>query len=179
MENLKQEGHDLCWISSHPDCSKRCQTWQGSLVSLTQHAKNPQKRVKDYKYNKESFAVGKVDGITVYSLLDIQDCETGGEYKNNIITGFNCRHKLKPYTKDSVAPEEYSKDEIKKQRAINLQLREMEREIRHLKQQAILFSSIDKQKARYYKQLAHELTIKYKEFANKHGYAWYKWRIDV
>lgn len=179
MEAMKQAGQDLVWISSHPDCSKRCQAWQGHLVSLSLHAKNPQKTVKNFRYNKSSFLVGKVDGINVYSLSDIQDCETGYGYKNNVITGFNCRHKLRPYTKGSVAPQEYTKEEIRQQREINQNLRAMERKIRYLKQQAILYNSIDKQKAQYCKRAAEQLTKQYKAYANKNGYAWYQWRIEA
>ena len=179
MEKLKQQGNDLVWISTHPDCSKRCQAWQGCLVSLTAHAKNPQKDVKNYRYNKSSFLVGKVDGINVYSLSDIQDCETGYGYKNNVITGFNCRHKLRPYTKGSVAPQEFTQQEIREQREINQKLRAMERKIRYLKQQAILYNSIDKQQAQHYKRMAEQLTKQYKQFANKNGYAWYQWRIEA
>ena len=179
MEKMKQAGQDLVWISSHPDCSKRCQAWQGQLMSLSLHAKNPQKEVKNYRYNKSSFLVGKVDGINVYSLSDIQDCETGYGYKNNVITGFNCRHKLRPYTKGSVAPQEYTKEEIKQQREINQNLRAMERKIRYLKQQAILYNGIDKQKAQLCKRRAEELTKQYKAYANKNGYAWYQWRIEA
>lgn len=179
MEAMKQAGQDLVWISTHPDCSKRCEAWQGHLMSLSLHAKNPQKEVKNYRYKKSSFLVGKVDGINVYSLSDIQDCETGYGYKNNVITGFNCRHKLRPYTKGSVAPQEYSEKEIREQREINQNLRAMERKIRYLKQQAILYNSIDKQKAQQYKRTAEQLTRRYKEYANKHGYAWYQWRIEA
>lgn len=179
IDELKQKGVKLAWISTHPDCSHRCQAWQGCLVSLDLHAKNPQKAAKNYKYNKSSFIVGKVDGNTVYSLPDIQDVETGYGYKNNIITGFNCRHKLKPYTAGSVAPQEFSAKEIREQREINQNLRAMERKIRYLKQQAILYNSIDKQKAQFYKKQAQKLTEQYKQYANKHGYAWYQWRIEA
>ena len=179
IDKLKQSGAKLAWISTHPDCSKRCQAWQGCLVSLDMHAKNPQKSVKNYKYNKSSFLVGKVDGINVYSLPDIQDVETGYGYKNNVITGFNCRHKLKAYESGSVAPQEYSAEEIKAQREINQNLRAMERKIRYLKQQAILYNSIDKQKAQLYKREAQKLTEQYKAYANKNGYAWYQWRIEA
>lgn len=179
IDKLKQNGVKLAWISTHPDCSKRCQAFQGCLVSLDLHAKNPQKSVKNYRYNKSSFIVGKVDGESVYSLLDIQDVETGYGYKNNIITGFNCRHKLRPYTPGSIAPQEYSAEEVKEQREINQKLRAMERKIRYLKQRAILYNSIDKQKAAYYKEQAKILTEQYKKFANKNGYAWYQWRIEV
>lgn len=179
IDDMKQSGVKLAWISTHPDCSKRCQAWQGCLVSLDMHAKNPQKAAKNYRYNKSSFVVGKVDGYNVYSLPDIQDVETGYGYKNNIITGFNCRHKLRAYTKGSVAPQEFSAEDIKKQREINQNLRAMERKIRYLKQQAILYNSIDKQKAQLYKRQAQKLTEQYKAYANKYGYAWYQWRIEA
>jgi hypothetical protein len=179
IDKMKQNGVKLAWISSHPDCSKRCQAFQGCLVSLDLHAKNPQKVARNYRYNKSSFIVGKVDGNPVYSLLDIQDVETGYGYKNNIITGFNCRHKLKAYTSGSIAPQEYSAADIKEQREINQNLRAMERKIRYLKQQAILYNSIDKQKAQLYKKKAEKLTEQYKRYANKNGYAWYQWRIEA
>lgn len=179
IDKLKNSGVKLAWISTHPDCSKRCQAWQGCLVSLDMHAKNPQKSVKNYRYNKSSFLVGKVDGINVYSLPDIQDVETGYGYKNNVITGFNCRHKLREYTAGSVAPQEFSASEIKEQREINQNLRAMERKIRYLKQQAILYNSIDKQKAQFYKRQAQKLTEQYKQYANKNGYSWYQWRIEA
>lgn len=179
IDDMKQRGVKLAWISTHPDCSKRCQAWQGCLVSLDMHAKNPQKAVKNYRYNRASFAVGKVDGHTVYSLPDIQDVETGYGYKNNVITGFNCRHKLKAYTAGSVAPQEFSAEDIKKQREINQNLRAMERKIRYLKQQAILYNCIDKQKAQLFKRKAEKLTEQYKRYANANGYAWYQWRIEA
>ena len=179
IDDMKNSGVRLAWISSHPDCSKRCQAWQGCLVSLDQHAENPQKSVKNYRYKKSSFLVGRVDGHLVYSLPDIQDVETGYGYKNNVITGFNCRHKLREYKPGSVAPQEYSAEEIKKQREINQNLRAMERKIRYLKQQAILYNSIDKQKAQFYKKQAQKLTEQYKAYANRYGYAWYQWRIEA
>ena len=55
----------------------------------------------------------------------------------------------------------------------------MEREIRYYKQQSILYNSIDKRIAKQYKLKAEKLTERYKNFANKNGYAWYQWRITV
>ena len=78
IEELKANGEDLCWISSHPDCSKRCEKWQGKLVSLTQHSK------------LSGFRVMKVDGHWVYSLTDIMAQKDKYGYNNNIICGFNC-----------------------------------------------------------------------------------------
>ena len=55
----------------------------------------------------------------------------------------------------------------------------MEREIRYLKQQVILYNSIDKKLARITQRKVDRLIAAYKEFANKNGYAWYEYRIKV
>ena len=123
VQELKDQKEDLCWISTHPDCSKRCEKWQGKLVSLTEHA------------TMSGFRVKKVDGYWVYSLPDIMDQVDSHGYKNNIINGFNCRHYLKPYRPGSNAPKQYDGVDIKKMREINANLRSQEREIRQLKQQ--------------------------------------------
>ena len=78
LEDCKNSGNDLFWISSHPDCSKRCEKWQGKLVSISKHA------------TMSGFRVGKVDGHWVYSLTDIMAQKDKYGYNNNIICGFNC-----------------------------------------------------------------------------------------
>lgn len=78
LDKLIQDGVELCWISSHPDASERCEKWQGKLVSLTEHA------------TMSGFRVRKVDGNWVYSLPDITAVKDKYGYTNNIIVGFNC-----------------------------------------------------------------------------------------
>ena len=78
LEECKKSGKDLWWISSHPDCSKRCEKWQGKLVSISKHA------------TMSGFRVEKVDGYWVYSLTDIMAQKDKYGYNNNIICGFNC-----------------------------------------------------------------------------------------
>ena len=182
IENLKEKGVEYAWISSHPDCSKRCSRWQGKLVALNKRALAPQKTVDDktYRYDTKSFIVGKVDGKNAYSLPDIMDVVVlPYGYKNNIIGGFNCRHKLVPYTKGSVAPTEYNAEEIKKQREINAKLREFEREIRRLKRLSIFYKTIDIKLSKIYLDKGRLLTEEYKKFANNNGYAWLPYRLEV
>lgn len=182
IENLKEKGVEYAWISTHPDCSKRCSKWQGKLVALNKRALAPQKTVdgKTYRYNTKSFIVDKIEGKNVYSLEDIMDVVVlPYGYKNNIIGGFNCRHKLIPYTKGSVAPTEYDAEDIKKQREINAKLREYEREIRRLKRLSIFYKATDKKLSIMYLDKAKQLTKEYKEFANKNGYAWLPYRLEV
>lgn len=169
IENLKDNGITLAWTSTHPDCSKRCEKWQGKLFNLVaDHSELSGHRMKN-----------KVDGNTVYCFKEVISKVDKYGYQNNIIVGFNCRHKLVPYKPGSVAPQEFTKEQVERNRKINATLRAMERQIRYYKQQAILYNSIDKVLSNKYKQLAKDLIEKYKEYANKNGYAWYQYRIEV
>ena len=169
IDNLKANGVKLAWTSTHPDCSKRCEKWQGKLMDLeAEHSELSGHRM-----------AYKVDGNTVYCFKEIISKIDKYGYTNNIIVGFNCRHKLIAYKSGSVAPQEYTAKQIKREREINSKLRAMEREIRYLKQQSILYNSVDKKLAKKYEEKAKKLTEQYKNFANKNGYAWYEYRIKV
>lgn len=171
MEMLQKaidSGKDLFWISSHPDCSKRCEKWQGKLVSVTKSS------------TMSGFRVGKVDGNWVYSLKEIMAQTDKYGYHNNIINGFNCRHYLIPYEKGKVPPKEYSKEDVKRLRAINDKIRAMEREIRSAKQKVIMYNEIgDTKNAKLWKARANRMTIEYKQYCEKNGFAWYQYRINI
>lgn len=169
------------WLSSHPDCSERCAVWQGELVSLNKRAKNPQKKINKYSdINKDRFLVGELDGHKVYSLPDIMDVVDKYGYRNNIISGFNCRHHLTEYHKGSSAPKEYTEEQVKRQRNIEHKIRMMERRIRLLKMKLNDFIIINDKKA--ITSLKHEIRTEvenYKRYCTQNGYAWEKYRIDV
>ena len=166
IEDLKNEGHDLCYISSHPDCSKRCEKWQGKLVSLTDHS----------KYS--GFRVGKVDGQWVYSLTDIMAQKDKYGYNNNIISGFNCRHRLYPY-RGQKPPTEYTKEEIRQQREIEQTIRAMEREIRAEKEHLEFLKKAYPKGVRAATQRVKAKIAQYKAFCDRNGYAWEQYRISV
>lgn len=169
IKDLVNNGVQYAWTSTHPDCSKRCEKWQGKLFDLqAPHSEMSGHRMKD-----------KVDGHTVYCFKEVISQVDKYGYQNNIIVGFNCRHRLIPYKPGSVAPQEFTKEQVRRNREINETLRRLEREIRYYKQQSILYNSIDKRLAEKYKLKAKELTETYKNFADKNGYAWYQWRITV
>lgn len=171
MEMLQDHidnGEDLCWISSHPDCSKRCEKWQGKLVSLTEHA------------TQSGFRVKKVDGNWVYSLQDIMAQKDKYGYNNNIICGFNCRHYLIKYESGKLPPKEYSSQDVKRMRAINNQIREYERQIRDYKTKEKLYNVIsDTKNATKMRVYANRLTQIYKQYCDKNGFAWYDYRIKI
>ena len=168
LQQLLDTGVELAYTSSHADCSKRCEKWQGKLMSLTQHA------------TMSGFRVGKVDGKWVYSLPDIMAQTDKYGYHNNIICGFNCRHRLIPYDPKKAPPSQYSKEEVAKQREIETRIREMERQIR-----------MEKTRLLFYKQLGEKKIVKsienrvkmliehYKRFCERNGYAWFQYRINI
>lgn len=168
LDNIVKSGVQYAWTSTHPDCSKRCQKWQGKLFDLINEPDNGRFKMKK-----------RIDNHTVYSFKAVARVKDKYGYTNNIIVGFNCRHKLVPYTKGSVAPTEYSADEVKKQREINAKLREYEREIRRLKRLSIFHKTTDIKLSKMYLDKAKQLTKEYKAFANKNGYAWLPYRLEV
>lgn len=168
LDDLKEKGVEYAWTSSHVNASKRCAKWQGKLMSLTQHATG------------SNFKVGTLDGYTVYSLIDIMAQTDKYGYNNNIICGFNCRHRLIPYKPGSVAPTHYDKGEIAQQRAIETKIRAMEREIRLQKTRAHLYEKLgDKKTAAQVNRYVKVLVDKYKNFCEANGYAWHQYRINI
>ena len=167
LQNLRVEGVEYAWTSSHPNASKRCAPYQGKLMALEGHA------------TMSGFRMGKKDGHWVYSLVDIMNQTDKYGYHNNIICGFNCRHKLIPY-KGQAAPKEFTKEEVEQQRVIEQQIREMERKIRRMKKKLVLFEKLgDKESIRTLKANIKQLTAQYKAFCEKNGYAFYDYRINI
>lgn len=166
LNDMIESGVQYAYLSSHPDCSKRCERWQGKIVDI----QSPIAELSGFRMKK------KINGQQVYCLNAIINQVDKYGYKNNIIVGFNCRHHLIELGKEE--PNKYSKKDIKEQREINSNLRAMERKIRYLKQKAMLLNECgDKKSAKIYVDKAKELTEVYKRYAEKNGYAWYDERI--
>jgi len=171
IQDLIDSGVQYAYTSSHPDCSKRCEKWQGKLYDLlATHSE-----LSGYRMRK------KVDGHTVYCFEEVSRIHQYGKKgqdfgENSIIRGYNCRHRLIKY-EGQIEPEEYSAEEVKEQREINTKLRQMERQIRLYKQKYILYNKTNPRLAKKYKAKAIQLTEKYKAFAEKNGYAWYEYRL--
>jgi hypothetical protein len=168
VEDLIAQGVIYAWTSSHPDCSKRCEKWQGKLFDLVNDADNGKFKMKK-----------RIEGHTVYSLKAVTSVIDKYGYKNNIIVGFNCRHKLVPFTPKSEPPTEYDAEDVKKNREINAKLRAYEREIRRLKRLSIFYKTTDKKLSKMYLDRAKALTEEYKAFAEEHGFAWLPYRLEV
>jgi len=168
LQDLRIKNVQFAWTSSHPNASKRCAPWQGKLMALEGHA------------TMSGFRMGKKDGHWVYSLVDIMNQVDKYGYHNNIICGFNCRHRLIPYFKGTVAPTEYTKEQLEHQRKVESKIRELERTIRLKKKDLRLYNELgDKATVKSLKSQIAKLTSYYQTFCEKNGYAWYKYRIDI
>ena len=168
VQKAVDSGNDLFWLSSHPDCSERCEKWQGKLVSMSLKS-----------IDRSMFTGKRINGTKIYSFTDIENIVDKYGYKNNIINGFNCRHHLIAYNNESsVPPEKYNVDEVKKERAINTKLREFERQIRRAKDAVAIYKvANDKKSVAKYQKKVKYLISKYKVYANSNGYAWLEYRI--
>lgn len=163
LSTLKANGVRLVWTSTHANCSKRCEPWQGKLYSL-------------------DGTNGTIDGIRYRPLEVATDIyyttKAGKTYKNGIISGFNCRHYLIPYEKGN-KPVEVSAKVVERQREINDKQREMERDIRRYRDLALVYKGIDKGKYKTYRQLAEDKNNQYIAYSRKNKVAFYPSRTKI
>lgn len=148
---------NLVICDTHSNCSDRCFKWQGRVYSL------------DGTYGTTS------DGRKYVPLEEATQARD--KYGNiNGLLGYNCRHKLTEF-QDGLRPVVVSKEEQKKQYAINIEQRTYENEIRKHKQRAEL-SIIPSEQSKY-RAKARELAAEYKAFCNKNNVVEYRSRLKI
>lgn len=159
-QKLIDDGEDIVWISTHANCSVRCQKYQGRLYSMSNQS-------------------GVIDGIKYDPLSDATDVfyttKSGKTYKNGCISGYNCRHYLIPYRKGN-RPFEVPADVVEKQRKINRTQRAMERGVRDARLVAELSIGKDAQKA---KKVAAARYKCYREYCKRNNVAYYPSRVQI
>lgn len=166
VKNAENADNPLQWISSHADCSERCEKWQGKLVHMTAPPINSRMETGI-----------SVDGYKVYSFKGITDQEDKYGYKNNVIVGFNCRHFLIPYEPKSHPPLQYKADTLRSERSITTKQRAMERTIRKLKYQYELLKDTNPKEAKEIRKRWMAMRKTYVEFSQAHKAAYYPWRL--
>lgn len=163
VAELKARGVRLVWTSAHANCSKRCEPYQGRLWSL------------DGTY-------GEIDGYKYEPLENATEIyyttRSGKRYRNGIIYGFNCRHRLIPYERGN-KPIEVPANIVKKQRRINNTQRAMERRVRYYENQAAVYKGIDDKYAATCKRDARKAYDEYVRYSKKNNVAYYPSRTKT
>jgi len=158
VDNLKAEGVDLVWTSSHADASERCEPWQGRLYSLSGKSGTTA--------NGERFT----------SFEEAQNANNG----NSIISGYNCRHRIIEYIPGTKAPKEYDSKTIRHENYVNNRQRQFERDIRNMKIEERLARANGQ--TEYASDLRSEWQSKrdtYIDFSHKNERPYYLWRTRV
>lgn len=163
IQDIVDAGNDLVWIVPHANCSERCEPWQGKLYSI-------------------SGRYGEIDGIKFQPLSNATDIyettKSGKVYKNGCISGFCCRHILKPYARGN-KPTEIPANVIDKQREVDRTQRYLERGVRAWKERALLFKGIDNKRYIYSKNKAKEWNERYIDYSRDNQVAYYPSRTDI
>lgn len=162
IAKLKADGVKLVICSTHGDCSERCSEWQGRVYSLDGTS-------------------GRTEDGRKYVPLEVATdvyytTKSGRTYKNGLL-GFNCRHKLTPYSEGMVAPF-VSKAEQERERAITKRQRKLERYVIDWRERALM----QKGNAVEYKKAKGKATYWYDEyvrFSKAHGRAYYPDRVKI
>lgn len=129
-QKLISEGVKLVYVPPHSNCSKRCQPYQSRVYSLDGTS-------------------GSIDGLRYIPIEDAAENVTrqgvrdkSRTYYNGLFS-YNCRHRMRPYHEGQFL-EVIPKDVIETTRKIEQRQREMEREIRTLKEQRLYYRVIKK-----------------------------------
>lgn len=127
-KKLIEQGVKLVYVPPHSNCSKRCQPYQGRIYSLdgTRGSKDGRQYIPIEEVSDEITVTGKKDSSRVYAAG---------------LFAYNCRHTMQPYQEGQnieIIPD----DEIERQRRIETEQRARERKIRALREQYMLYKTV-------------------------------------
>jgi hypothetical protein len=127
---LIADGVRLVYVPPHANCSKRCQPYQGKLYSLdgTRGAIDGRQFIPIEEVAEKKTVQGKRDPSRTYAAG---------------LFAYNCRHTMQAY-EDGMKFEVIPDKVIDKQREIEATQREMEREIRALREKHALYMEVCK-----------------------------------
>lgn len=164
MRELRESGVKLVWISSHENCSKRCQPYQGRLYSM----------------DGTSGVRGNTRYVPIEEATDrYYTTKSGVTYKNGTLSGFNCRHYTIPYTEDGERPLKLTDERIEQARAIEQEQRRLERRVYHLREKYYAIKDQNEQRALNYYRQAAQARKEYIAYCQENEIAWYPSRIRV
>lgn len=163
IRNLREQGNKLVIASTHADCSERCAKLQGRVYSLDgTSGVTPDGR----KYVPLEVATN------VYYTT-----KAGKVWKNGLL-GFNCRHYLVAY-KDGFCFPKPNVAEERKQYAITVEQRHLERNVRYWRTRAIYARGVDSKAYKKARAKAEAWNDRYINYSRENGRAYYPSRTKI
>lgn len=163
IQDFKDRKVRLVVCSAHSDCSGRCAKYQGCV------------------YSTDGTTGYTADGRFYEPLENATDIyyttKAGRTYKNGLL-GFNCRHKLFDY-KEGMGIPVLSDKERKREYAITVRQREMERAVISAREVALCFKDVGGKTYQKWRKIATERNEAYMRFSKEHGRAYYPDRTKI
>lgn len=166
IRGFRERGTRLVVCSAHADCSSRCAKWQGRVYSMD----------GTEGYTEDGRHYVPLETAT-QNTADQYTTKAGRVYQNGLL-GFNCRHKLTEF-KVGMAVPYLSADERKKQYAITLRQREMEREVIAAREKALSYKGIKPKEYSKWAKIAVERNKAYEQFSKENSRAFYRDRVKI
>lgn len=163
IQRFKDDGVRLVICSTHADCSARCRPWQGRVYSLdgTSGTTDDGRRF-----------------VPLETATDIYYTTKAGKQWKNGLLGFNCRHFLVPYKTGYRFPKPNAAAE-RKEYAITVKQRELERNVRYWRTVAIENQNLDREKYLDARRKAIAWNREYIKFSKKNNRAYYPSRTKI
>ena len=163
IQRFKDDGVRLVICSTHADCSERCRPWQGRVYSLdgTSGTTDDGRRF-----------------VPLETATDIYYTTKAGKQWKNGLLGFNCRHFLVPYKTGYRFPKPNAAAE-RKEYAITVKQRELERNVRYWRTVAIENQNLDRAKYLDARRKAIAWNREYIKFSKQNNRAYYPSRTKI
>lgn len=163
VQSFKDRKVKLVVCSTHADCSGRCAKWQGRV------------------YSTDGTTGYTPDGRFYVPLEEATDIvyttKAGRTYKNGLL-GFNCRHKLFEYREGMAIPT-LSKEERKREYAITVRQREMERSVIYAREKALTNKGTNIAEYKKWRKIALAREQVYRQYSKENGRAFYPDRTKI
>lgn len=156
LQSLRGRDVKLILVPSHANCSKRCQPYQGKIYSLD-GTSGTTSDGKQYVPLEEA----------TKNKRDLYTNKAGRSYYNGLF-GFNCRHQMKEY-KPGMRDIPIPKEVIERRRKLEEGQREMERQIRKLKERHVLQKTIGDPTSAKTWHKKNKLVHEYEHYCQRNG----------
>lgn len=163
LEEMRARGVRLVRITSHADCSKRCEPYQHKVYSLD--------GTSGVEYGERYEPIENATDVFMTT-------RKGKTWKNGLF-GFHCKHGMIEFVPGAPQTMEYTKQEIANEREISTKQRKMERDIFKTKQEAVFYNQVDPARAKYLRKKSRDMVEHYRRYSEANNRAVYVERYTV